>query len=93
MPKRKKDDMPDPGYPTFRWLGAEVACSQHVKAQSLYLLATECMWMTVHNKGNFALLPEQEGTQYFGKTRKLVFMGNWAAHRYNALGVVYDITG
>lgn len=88
----QKDDTPDPGYPTFRWLGAEVACSQHVKAESLYLLSTDAMWMQVHRKGNFALMPEMEGTQYFGKTRKLVFMGNWAAHRFNALGVVYDIT-
>lgn len=89
----QKDGTPDGGFPTFQWLGAEVACSQHVKAESLYLLATEAMWMQVHRKGNFALMPEMEGTQYFGKTRKLVFMGNWAAHRFNSLGVVYDITG
>ena len=85
-------DQPDFGFPVFRHLGAEVCASQHIKAQSLYFLTTQSLWFCVHKRANFKLLPIQEGARTFGKTRKMVFMGNWASDRWNANGVCYNIT-
>ena len=82
----------DAGYPEFRYMGAPVRASQHIKAESLYTLNTKMLWFATHKRANFALKEEQEATQQFGKTRKLCFMGNWGGRRFDCHGVVHDIT-
>lgn len=77
----------------FRWLGCPVTVSQHITAESLYLLSTRDLFWAVRSGANFSVKEEQEGVVQFAKTRKLCFMGNFGVRRFDSQGVIFDITG